>query len=49
MDPKEELFPEFKANCESHSIIGRDGNLIPVLPIPLTEVQAWGVEQNKNY
>jgi starch-binding outer membrane protein, SusD/RagB family len=42
---------DMKANCESHSIPvgGTVVNPIPLLPIPLTEVQTWGLTQNPNY
>ncbi len=34
---------------KNHSFIGKDNIYIPVLPIPLTEVQNWGLKQNPNY
>lgn len=34
---------------KNHALIGKDGKYIPVLPIPLNEVQNWGIEQNPNY
>lgn len=34
---------------KSHALIGKDGKYIPVLPIPLAEIQNWGIEQNPNY
>lgn len=37
-----------KAAATSHCLTG-GVNPIPVLPIPLTEVQAWKLEQNPNY
>lgn len=37
------------ANITRHSLIGKDGKHIPVLPIPLMEVQNWGLDQNPNY
>lgn len=36
-------------NIKKHSFVGKDGTYIPVLPIPLNEVQSWGLEQNPNY
>ncbi|GAB3416585.1 RagB/SusD family nutrient uptake outer membrane protein [Niabella aquatica] len=32
-----------------HAITGKDGKPVPVLPIPLNEVQSWGLTQNPNY
>jgi hypothetical protein len=37
------------ANCQSHSITNGVVNPVPVLPIPLAEVQTWGLEQNPGY
>lgn len=34
---------------KNHALVGKDGKYIPVLPIPLTEIQNWGIEQNPNY
>lgn len=36
-------------NVKNHALVGKDGKLIPVLPIPLTEIQNWGIQQNPNY
>ena len=33
----------------NHAFTGKDNTVIPVLPIPLDEVQNWGLEQNPNY
>lgn len=38
-----------RAACESHCIKTNVVNPIPVLPLPLTEVQSWGITQNPNY
>ncbi|MFT4203605.1 MAG: RagB/SusD family nutrient uptake outer membrane protein [Chitinophagaceae bacterium] len=43
------LSTSVKANCEKHCITSGVVNPIPVLPIPLTEVQAWGLTQNPGY
>lgn len=43
------LSSSVKANCEKHCITSGVVNPIPVLPIPLTEVQAWGLTQNPGY
>lgn len=40
---------DIKANCLSHCIDGPDGHKIPLMPIPIDEVQSWGLEQNPNY
>jgi len=42
-------FTGIKTNLESKSLEGPDGNKVYVLPLPLTEVQAWGLEQNPGY
>lgn len=42
------LNAKVKAACQSHSIAG-SVNSIPVLPIPVNDVQSWGLEQNPNY
>lgn len=34
---------------KNHALVGKDGKYIPVLPIPLTEIQNWGIEQNPKY
>ncbi|MCD8194469.1 MAG: RagB/SusD family nutrient uptake outer membrane protein [Tannerellaceae bacterium] len=36
-------------NIKRHSFTGKNGTYVPVLPIPLTEIQSWGLEQNPNY
>lgn len=36
-------------NIKKHALTGKDGKYIPVLPIPLNEVQSWGLQQNPNY
>jgi starch-binding outer membrane protein, SusD/RagB family len=38
-----------RANLLSKCFDGPNGNKVYVLPIPATEVQAWGIEQNKGY
>jgi len=42
-------FPNLKANGIAKSIDGPNGNKVPLMPIPQTEVQAWGMEQNIGY
>jgi starch-binding outer membrane protein, SusD/RagB family len=42
------LDSKVRAACQSHSIPGT-ANAIPVLPIPINEVQSWGIEQNPAY
>jgi hypothetical protein len=34
---------------KKHAFVGKDNKYIPVLPIPLDEVQNWGLKQNPNY
>ncbi|HBK30354.1 MAG TPA: RagB/SusD family nutrient uptake outer membrane protein [Porphyromonadaceae bacterium] len=34
---------------KNHAFVGKDNKYIPVLPIPLDEVQNWNIEQNPNY
>lgn len=43
---EEQRYTDYSAKCQRHCITGKDGVKIPVLPIPLTEVQSWGLEQN---
>lgn len=40
---------DLKANCEAKCIDGPNGHKIPLLPIPLYEVQNFGLSQNKGY
>jgi hypothetical protein len=42
-------FPSLKANGLAKSIDGPNGNKVPLMPIPQTEVAAWGLEQNPGY
>jgi hypothetical protein len=42
-------FPNLKTNGLAKSIEGPDGHKVPLIPIPQTEVQAWGLEQNPGY
>jgi starch-binding outer membrane protein, SusD/RagB family len=42
-------FPNLKANGLAKSIDGPDGHKVPLIPIPQTEAQAWGMEQNPGY
>ncbi len=42
-------FPNLKANGLAKSIDGPNGHKVPLIPIPQTEVQAWGIEQNPGY
>jgi hypothetical protein len=39
----------FRANCTAKSITSGLANPMPVMPIPLTEVQSWGLTQNAGY
>lgn len=43
------LTATIRAKAMSHSITTGVVNPIPVLPLPLTEVQQWNLEQNPNY
>lgn len=38
-----------EANVREHSLAGPNGNIVPVAPIPLSEVADWGIEQNPGY
>ena len=42
-------FPNLKANGLAKSIDGPNGNKVPLMPVPQTEVAAWGIEQNPGY
>lgn len=42
----EPRYPNYKENCLRHCIQGKNGIYIPVLPIPVSEVDSWGLEQN---
>lgn len=42
----ETRYPGYKENFIKHCIQGKGGLHIPVLPIPLSEVQSWGLVQN---
>jgi starch-binding outer membrane protein, SusD/RagB family len=42
-------FPSIKANTIAKSIDGPNGHKVPLMPIPITEVQAWNLEQNPGY
>lgn len=42
----EPRYPNYRENCLRHCIQGKGGIYIPVLPLPLSEVQSWGLEQN---
>jgi len=42
-------FPNLKANGIARSIDGPNNHKVPLIPIPQTEVQAWGLEQNPGY
>ena len=42
-------FPSIKANTSAKSIDGPNGHKVPLMPIPLTEVQGWNLEQNPGY
>jgi len=43
------LDPAYQGNCLSHSITNGLNHPYPVQPIPLDEVQSWGLEQNPAY
>lgn len=43
------LGSEIEANCTSHLITDGVVNPVPVLAIPLNEVQSWGLAQNPGY
>ncbi|MCU0403658.1 MAG: RagB/SusD family nutrient uptake outer membrane protein [Chitinophagaceae bacterium] len=43
------LSTSIRSACQSHCITEGTVNPIPVLPIPLTEVQSWGLKQNPGY
>lgn len=36
-------------NLKKHAFTGKGNTYIPVLPIPITEVQNWGIKNNPNY
>lgn len=38
-----------RSACQSHCITAGVVNPVPVLPLPLTEVQSWGLKQNPGY
>lgn len=40
---------DLKANCLEKCIDGPNGVKVPLLPIPLAEVESWGLTQNKGY
>ncbi|WP_138483855.1 RagB/SusD family nutrient uptake outer membrane protein [Dyadobacter bucti] len=42
------LSGEIKTRAQQHSVAG-SVNPVPVLPIPLNEVQTWGLQQNPGY
>ncbi len=42
-------YANIKANALTKTIDGPNGNKVPLLPLPQTEVQAWGMEQNPGY
>ena len=42
-------YVNIKANALSKSIDGPKGNKVPLLPIPQSEAQAWGMTQNPGY
>lgn len=44
-----EFFKGIRTNLSSKCLNGPEGNKVYVLPIPLTEVQSWGLEQNPGY
>jgi hypothetical protein len=48
-DLGEERFDFVKANALARSINGVGGNKVPLLPIPQTEVDDWGLAQNPGY
>ena len=38
-----------EANAKSHSLIGPNGNIVPIAPIPMDDVADWNIEQNPGY
>jgi len=42
-------FPGLKVNGLAKSIDGPSGHKVPLMPIPQTEAQAWGIDQNPGY
>lgn len=40
---------DIRARAMTHSITSGVVNPVPVLPLPLTEVQSWGLQQNPGY
>ncbi len=40
---------DLRGNCLAKCIDGPNGNKVPLLPIPLSEVQDWGLQQNNGY
>ena len=44
-----DIFKGIKGKLASKCIEGPNGNQVYVLPIPLAEVQSWGLEQNPGY
>ena len=40
---------DLRGNCLQHCIDGPNGNKVPLMPIPIDEVQSWGLTQNPNY
>ena len=48
-DAINQYFVGVRANLTAHSYDGANGNKVYVLPIPLKEVQGYGLEQNLGY
>lgn len=48
-DLEEERFTDVKANALKYTIDGASGIKVPLLPIPLFDVENWGLEQNPGY
>ena len=40
---------DLRANCLEKCIDGPNGNKVPLMPLPFTEVQDWGLTQNIGY
>jgi len=40
---------DLRANCLEKCIDGANGNKVPLMPLPMTEVQDWDLQQNKGY
>jgi hypothetical protein len=43
------LPPDVKSSCQTHSFTQNTVNPVPLVPIPLNEVQTWKLQQNPGY